>query len=124
MLEVSRQAVYQTEKRFTVKRSEVNKIVDLVQKVRCLMPRLGARKLYDRLKEPFVAKGLKVGRGALFDILRSQRLLIRPKRSYTKTTFSNHWLKKHPKPHLSLNMQTPNEVHKKRFIVEVRERQL
>ncbi|WP_425315656.1 DDE-type integrase/transposase/recombinase, partial [Vibrio owensii] len=38
----------------------------------------------------------KLGRDALFDYLRHERLLIRPKRSYTKTTNSRHWMKKHP----------------------------
>jgi transposase InsO family protein len=60
------------------------------------MPRLGTRKLYHLLKDEFDEKGLKVGRDALFDHLRSEQLLIRPRRNYTKTTDSKHWLKKHP----------------------------
>ena len=32
----------------------------------------------------------------VFDYLRAHRLLVKPKRSYTKTTFSKHWMKKHP----------------------------
>ena len=60
------------------------------------MPRLGTRKLYYLLKEDFVQLGVKVGRDALFDYLRAEHLLIRPKRNYTKTTDSKHWLKKYP----------------------------
>lgn len=60
------------------------------------MPRLGTRKLYYLLKADFARLGLKLGRDALFDYLRSEHLLIRRKKSYTKTTDSKHWLKKHP----------------------------
>lgn len=60
------------------------------------MPRLGTRKLYYLLKEDFNALGIKVGRDALFNYLRAQHLLIKPKKNYTKTTHSKHWLKKYP----------------------------
>ena len=39
---------------------------------------------------------IKIGRDALFDYLRSENLLIRPKKNYTKTTQSKHWLHKYP----------------------------
>ncbi|WP_436863566.1 DDE-type integrase/transposase/recombinase, partial [Acinetobacter haemolyticus] len=32
----------------------------------------------------------------LFKVLKENDLLIRPKRRYTKTTDSKHWMKKHP----------------------------
>ena len=60
------------------------------------MPRLGTRKLYYLLKSEFIRRGIKVGRDALFDYLRAERLLIKPKKNYTKTTNSKHWLRKHP----------------------------
>lgn len=60
------------------------------------MPRLGGRKLYHLLKSDFVGIGLKIGRDAFFDYLRNEHLLIRPKKNYTKTTNSKHWLRKHP----------------------------
>lgn len=60
------------------------------------MPRIGTRKLYYLLKDEFEALGVKIGRDALFDYLRAQRLLILPKKNYTKTTDSKHWLKKYP----------------------------
>ncbi len=41
-------------------------------------------------------QGIKVGRDALFDYLRAEHLLIRPKKNYTKTTNSKHWLTKYP----------------------------
>ena len=60
------------------------------------MPRLGTRKLYYLLKDEFVRQGIKVGRDALFDYLRAEHLLIKPKKNYTKTTNSKHWLRKYP----------------------------
>jgi len=60
------------------------------------MPRLGTRKLYYLLKHDLESLQIKIGRDALFDYLRSENLLIRPKKNYTKTTQSKHWLHKHP----------------------------
>ena len=68
----------------------------MVEKLRMKMPRLGTRKLYYLLKGELKAKGIKIGRDGLFDYLRSEQLLIRPRKSYTKTTNSKHWLKKYP----------------------------
>ena len=60
------------------------------------MPRLGTRKLYYLIKDQLSDRGIKLGRDGLFDYLRSKHLLIRPKKNYTKTTNSKHWLRKHP----------------------------
>ncbi len=60
------------------------------------MPRLGTRKLYYLLKEQFNSKGIKKGRDALFGYLKREHLLIKPKKNYTKTTYSKHWLRKYP----------------------------
>ena len=60
------------------------------------LPRLGTRKLYYRLKERFEQNGIKLGRDGLFAYLKAHNLLISPKRRYTKTTYSKHWMRKHP----------------------------
>lgn len=60
------------------------------------MPKLGTRKLYYLLKVEFQRIGIKIGRDALFDYLRSESILIKPRKNYTKTTDSRHWLRKHP----------------------------
>ncbi len=64
--------------------------------IRRQMPRIGTRKLYYLLKEEFKNQNIKIGRDALFDYLRSESMLIKPKRNYTKTTNSKHWLRKYP----------------------------
>lgn len=93
---ISRQAIYQSEKRLIAKQDQLSRIKPMVCDIRREMPRLGTRKLYYLLKEEFKAMGIKIGRDALFDYLRSESMLIKPKKNYTKTTNSKHWLKKHP----------------------------
>ncbi len=68
----------------------------LVNEQRMIMPRLGTRKLHYILQEDLRGMGLKIGRDKLFSILKLEHLLVRPFKSYTKTTNSNHWLHKHP----------------------------
>lgn len=96
MFGISRQAIYQSEKRALKRARELTQIKPLVLKMRQEMPRIGTRKLYYLLKAEFEAIGIKIGRDALFDYLRSESMLVRPKKNYTKTTHSKHWLRKHP----------------------------
>lgn len=63
---------------------------------RKFMPQLGTRKLYKLIKPQLVEHGIKLGRDGFFNYLRSEGLLVKPKKSYVKTTFSKHWMKKHP----------------------------
>ena len=39
---------------------------------------------------------IKLGRDGFFDYLREHDLLVKPKKNYTKTTYSSHWMRKHP----------------------------
>ncbi len=82
----------------------------LVLDIRRYMPRLGTRKLYFLLKPKLEKLGIKIGRDGLFNYLREQRLLIKPKRSYTKTTYSKHWMKKHPNLLTELEIKRPEQV--------------
>lgn len=96
MFEISRQGFYQSIQREQVRRVQLAKIKPLVVKIRMQMPRIGTRKLYYLLKDEFNGQGIKIGRDALFDYLRSESMLIKPKKNYTKTTNSKHWLRKYP----------------------------
>jgi len=55
-------------------------VIDLVNGIRKKMPKLGTKKLYHKLKKAL--KDLGVGRDKLFDILRANSLLIKPKKQY------------------------------------------
>lgn len=96
MLGISRQAVYQGIKRKEARNKVLSQIRPLVLSIRREMPRIGTRKLYYLLKPDFDRLGIKIGRDALFAYLKSEHLLIRPKKNYTKTTNSKHWLRKYP----------------------------
>lgn len=96
MLGISRQAVYQSQKRKEARTKDLSKVKSLVLDIRRDMPRIGTRKLYYLLKPELDKQEIKIGRDALFTYLKTEQLLIRPKKSYTKTTNSKHWLRKHP----------------------------
>lgn len=96
ILGVSRQAVYQHRQRQLQRTRELASLLQWVQSYRMLMPRLGGRKLYSLLKARLVQHGIKLGRDGFFGFLREQDLLVKPKRNYTKTTWSRHWMRKHP----------------------------
>jgi len=51
-----------------------------------------------------------MGRDVLFNFLRAEQLLIKPKRSYTKTTNSKHWMKKYPNLILDMEINRPEQV--------------
>lgn len=107
---ITRQAYYQAEKRAQMTAQATEQILELVMEYRCLMPSIGTRKLYWLIKGKLLQRGLKCGRDQLFKILKEHNLLIRPKRRYTKTTDSKHWMKKHPNLLKDYSAVQANEV--------------
>ena len=79
-------------------------------RIRSKMPRLGTRKLYYLLKDELMARDIKIGRDVLFNFLRAEQLLIKPKRSYTNTTDSKHWMKKYSNLILDVEITRPEQV--------------
>ncbi len=73
--------------------------------IRHIQPRIGTRKLHYLLKGK-----ISVGRDKLFEILRERDLLVKKVKSYTKTTNSKHWLKKHPNLYRDMKATKPEEV--------------
>ena len=53
------------------------------------MPSIGTRKLYWLIKPRLLEQGLKFGRDKLFNILKENNLLIRPKHRYKKQWITN-----------------------------------
>ncbi len=107
---ISPQAVYQRLRRAGQKQSQLEPVLRMVQEVRRHLPRLGTRKLYWLIKPKLEAAGIKMGRDALFDYLRSHHLLIQPKRSYTKTTNSKHWMRKYPNLYKDMSLKRPEQA--------------
>lgn len=77
--------------------------------VRRQMPRIGTRKLYYLLKDQLDEAGIKLGRDGLFAYLKSESMLIKPKKKYTKTTNSKHWLTKHPNKMEGRQVERPEQ---------------
>lgn len=80
----------------------------MVRDIRMELPRVGTRKLYHMLHQPLKEK--KVGRDKLFDILRANRLLIKPRRSYRLTTNSHHRFRKHKNLVEGMEVTRPEEI--------------
>lgn len=77
----SRQSVYQGETRNKIRVVELAKVKSFVMDLRMRMPQLGTRKLYHLLENEFKRNNLKIGRDALFDFLRSENMLVKPKKN-------------------------------------------
>ncbi len=107
---ISRQSVYQQEVRNKERTKELEKVKSMVQTIRMEMPQIGTRKLYYLLKESFVRNHIKIGRDGLFRYLRSENMLVKPKKNYTKTTNSKHWLKKHPNLYGAMKLTRPEQA--------------
>lgn len=110
MLGISRQAVYQAQKRKVSRAKVLLQIKPLVLSIRREMPRIGTRKLYYLLKQDFDKLEIKIGRDALFTYLKNEHLLIKSRKNYTKTTHSKHWLTKHPNLLKEIILQRPEHV--------------
>lgn len=87
---LSRQAYYQSMKRKAKRTLHKERVLDYVVAARKQLPREGGRKLYKRLKPELEKAGFKLGRDKLFDLLRSEGMLVNKKRRYVTTTQSKH----------------------------------
>ena len=74
--DLKRDAYYKYQKRCMQRKSTVEKVVELVKQERIEQPRVGTRKLHKTLAETFREQELKIGRDALFDILRQEKMLV------------------------------------------------
>ena len=79
-------------------------------RIRCQMPRLGTRKLYFLMQEELMRLDIKLGRDVLFNFLRAENLLIKPKKSYVKTTNSKHWMRRYPNLIKDIEINRPEQL--------------
>lgn len=107
---ISRQAIYQAEHRYHRREQELAPVKQMVQRIRMDMPRLGTRKLHHLIKDELESREIKMGRDALFNYLRREHMLIRPKKNYTRTTNSKHWMRKHPNLLENMTVERPEQV--------------
>jgi transposase InsO family protein len=93
---LSKQGYYQRLKRDNKRAEREQTILMLVEDVRKQLPRSGTRKLLIYLHESLEEAGIKIGRNALFDLLRRNELLVKRTRRFHITTDSRHSFKKSP----------------------------
>ncbi|WP_456421945.1 IS3 family transposase [Lutibacter sp.] len=93
---ISKQAYYQRLKNNAIKEEQHKIALELIRKVRWRMPKTGVKKLYKHIKNDLVKNDIKMGRDALFDLLRSYGLLVKKTKRFHITTDSNHFFYKSP----------------------------
>ena len=103
-----RQVYYRNLNRIEKYQHRAENVVTLVKSVRIKMPRLGVKKVYHILQKEL--NDIGVGRDKLFDILRANHLLIKPKRQYHKTTNSHHRFRKHKNLVKNIEVQRPEQI--------------
>ena len=85
-------------------------IFQLVKTIRKELPRLGTRKLQDKLQEYLTEHKREVGRVYLFDLLKTHKLLIRNRKRKVITTDSRHWMRKYSNLIQGMEIIRPNQV--------------
>ena len=105
---VNRQVYYRRKKAVQKKKETADQVVKMVLEVRRKMPRIGTRKLYYLLEDQL--KELGVGRDKLFTILRANHMLIKPTKSYRKTTDTYHRFRKHKNLIAQLTPTRPEQI--------------
>ena len=105
----SRQAYYQRMNYVYKELAKEDLLLQMIEKQRKLMPRLGGRKLL-KLIQPKLNGELGLGRDLFFDFLRNNDLLVRKRRYRTRTTFSNHWLRKYPNLIVGFEPERANQL--------------
>jgi len=110
MFGISRQAYYEGQKTSFSKLLKEQVVLDEVRKIRKRQPMLGVRKLCHLLKPKLRAKGIKIGRDGMYNLLRNHNLLIDKEKKYVRTTQSYHRFRTHKNLIKDLEMTRPNQV--------------
>ena len=95
-LGITKQAYSQRLKREKQKELEREKVIKLVIEYRKKLPKTGTRKLYQYLQPKLEEFNIKMGRDAIFDLLRNRGMLIKKTKRFFITTDSKHFYYKSP----------------------------
>jgi putative transposase len=85
-------------------------VIKLVKEIRAGLPRCGVAKLYFLLQDKLKEHQIKLGRDALYALLREHGYLIRQRRRKPYTTDSNHPWRKYPNLIRDLVIERPNQL--------------
>lgn len=78
----------------------------MIKNYRKQMPRIGGIKLHYLINQ----SGYRIGRKALYDVLRDNKLLVRIRKKYAVTTDSRHWMRKWPNLIRGFDFYRPNQL--------------
>lgn len=85
-------------------------VLKLVSERRKELPREGVRKLHKAISQQLLENNIQFGRDRLFNLLRENNLLIRPKKNYIRTTHSWHRFYKYSNLIKDMTITRPNQV--------------
>jgi transposase InsO family protein len=92
----SKQAFYKHQKQQLLQTSNNQRIIQQVLRIRKQQPRCGGRKLLVML-QPFLQQhNIRIGRDNFFDLLASNKLLVRKRKRSVYTTNSKHFFYRYP----------------------------
>ncbi|RZM12100.1 MAG: IS3 family transposase [Pedobacter sp.] len=110
VLGYSRQYVYKQQTDQHRQASKEGVVKALVHQQRQQLPRIGTRKLYYLIKANLIKQDIKFGRDKLFALMKRYDLKVKPRRRYTQTTMSKHWLRKWPNIAKHIFVTRPDQV--------------
>ena len=110
MFGISRQAYYKRQNKLKKLENEREVILDLIKPIRKRMSRVGTIKLYDMIKNDMTKHNVIMGRDKLFTLLRQEKMLVKKKKNYTKTTDSFHRFRKHKNLIKDIEVNAPEQV--------------
>ncbi len=108
----TKQAYYKRVSTITDNCLEEAIIIEMIKKIRkrAKTNRWGGRKLHTLLQEEFDGFAIKMGRDKLFDLLRKNSMLVKPRKRHYYTTQSHHWLRKYDNLIENLVLIRPNQL--------------
>jgi putative transposase len=106
----TRQAYYKLLKSKSKEKETNKKVLEMVQLTRKRIPCSGTVKVYGKIKPKLNREAIKMGREKLNKLLREERMLVRPKKRFTRTTDSNHRFKKWPNLIKEMKINAPEQV--------------
>jgi len=108
----TRQAYYKITKHELETFTKQTIVLEMVNKVRkkAKTNRWGGRKLYWLTKDEMNKQNIKIGRDKFFDLLRSEGMLVKPRKRYFHTTQSHHWLRKYEYLIDGTKLTAPNQL--------------
>ena len=108
----TRQAYYKQTNQKIKEVLEEEIILEIIKKIRkrAKTSRWGVRKIHSLIKGDLQKHSIKIGRDKLFDLLRLNGMLVKPRKRHFFTTQSHHWLRKYEYLIDNMTITTPNKL--------------